>query len=328
MSERIRDTTRANIAKATARQIRTDRQQVNERTHGTNIGFTEPSVQTANIVGGAGSAISSFWEQDDSTTPDSMKALYDANMDGKNLFFEDQDRSIRTLHHALATGLDIKVPDGQYIYFSNVSDGLRISIKDDELQFWKRTTENGFTPGLRIDSLNIEDINALYFGDDNSLSREKIDRETGGGGGNRLDYYASQQHKFWTGASDATEKLLFSVGSDNSSNSVRVHSDASLNVYGNSYFNEDVVIGSTPTEHVAAFLAKIGSDLIPSLDVGYSLGSSDNEWEILWAGSANLGALDLNGELHTIGWRCGACRGWSQSYITWGYFTRYYLVLI
>ena len=117
MSERIRDTTRANIAKATARQIRTDRQQVNERTHGTNIGFTEPSVQTANIVGGAGSAISSFWEQDDSTTPDSMKALYDANMDGKNLFFEDQDRSIRTLHHALATGLDIKVPDGQHIYF-------------------------------------------------------------------------------------------------------------------------------------------------------------------------------------------------------------------
>ena len=150
MSERIRDTTRANIAKATARQIRTDRQQVNERTHGTNIGFTEPSVQTANIVGGAGSAISSFWEQDDSTTPDSMKALYDANMDGKNLFFEDQDRSIRTLHHALATGLDIKVPDGQYIYFSNVSDGLRISIKDDELQFWKRTP-----PGLKITPLHL-----------------------------------------------------------------------------------------------------------------------------------------------------------------------------
>ena len=172
-----------------------------------------------------------------------------------------------------------------------MSDGLRISIKDDELQFWKHNDIDGSTPGLRIDSLNIEDINALYFGDDNSLSREKIDRETGGGGGNRLDYYASQQHKFWTGASDATEKLLFSVGSDDSSNSVRVHSDASLNVYGNSYFNEDVVIGSTPTEHVAAFLAKIGSDLIPSLNDTYELGAQNSVWAKLFTDAADISVL-------------------------------------
>ena len=248
-----------------------------------------------------GSITSEFWELDTETDPESMKALYDANMNEKSLFFENQDRSIRTSHHAHGTGLELKVPDGEYVYFSNTSNGFRISIKDDELQFWKHDSINGSTLGLRIDSLNIEDINALYFGDDNLLSREKIDREIGGGGGNRLDYYAGQQHKFWTGASDLTEKLLFSVGSDSNSNGVKLHSDARLDVDGKAYFNEDVVFGAQPTEHVAAFISKIGSDLIPSLDVGYSLGSSDNEWEILWAGSANLGALDLNGELHQSG---------------------------
>ena len=226
-----------------------------------------------------------------------MKALYPANMNEKSLFFEDQDRSIRTHHHANGTGLELKVPDDEYVYFSNASDGFRISIKDDEMQFWKRTGETTFAPALRIDSLNIEDINALYFGDDNLASREKIDREIGGGGGNRLDYYATQQHKFWTGASDATEKLLFSVGSDSNPNGVKLHSDARLDVDGKAYFNEDVVFGAQPTEHVAAFISKIGSDLIPSLDVGYSLGSSDNEWEILWAGGANLRSLDVSGKL-------------------------------
>ena len=244
-----------------------------------NSRINNPIVSSPASFSAASAVASDFWELDDETTPESMKALYPANMNEKSLFFEDQDRSIRTHHHANGTGLELKVPDDEYVYFSNASDGFRISIKDDELQFWKRTGETTFAPALRIDSLNIEDINALYFGDDNLASREKIDREIGGGGGNRLDYYAEQQHKFWTGASDATEKLLFSVGSDSNSNGVKLHSDARLDVDGKAYFNEDVVFGAQPTEHVAAFISKIGSDLIPSLDVGYSLGSSDNDLE-------------------------------------------------
>ena len=238
-----------------------------------------------------GSITSEFWELDTETDPESMKALYDANMNEKSLFFEEQERSIRTFHHAHGTGLELKVPDGEYVYFSNVSDGFRISIKDDELQFWRRTGENSFAPGLRIDSLNIEDINALYFGDDNAASREKIDREIGGGGGNRLDYYAGQQHKFWTGASDSTEKLLFSIGSDNNSDIVRVHSDASLEVDSKTDFNDDVVFGTQPNEHVAAFISKIGSDLIPSLDDAYTLGKDGAIWQNLYTDAANISVL-------------------------------------
>ena len=209
-----------------------------------NSRINNPIVSSPASFSAASAVASDFWELDDETTPESMKALYPANMNEKSLFFEDQDRSIRTHHHANGTGLELKVPDDEYVYFSNASDGFRISIKDDELQFWKRTGETTFAPALRIDSLNIEDINALYFGDDNLASREKIDREIGGGGGNRLDYYAEQQHKFWTGASDATEKLLFSVGSDSNSNGVKLHSDARLDVDGKAYFNEDVVFGA------------------------------------------------------------------------------------
>ena len=277
-----------------------DQQDTEEQLYGLIAGnsrINNPTVSSPASFSAASAVASDFWELDEETTPESMRALYPANMNEKSLFFEDQERSIRTFHHAHGTGLEFKVPDDEYVYFSNVSDGFRISIKDDELQFWRRTGENSFAPGLRIDSLNIEDINALYFGDDNLASREKIDREIGGGGGNRLDYYAGQQHKFWTGGSDSTEKLLFSIGSDNNSNGVRLHSDARLDVDGNAYFNEDVVFGAQPTEHVAAFISKIGSDLIPSFNIGYDLGSSDNKWGIIWAGGANLEQVNVIGSM-------------------------------
>ena len=90
--------------------------------------------------------------------------------------------------------------------------------------FWKHDSINGSTLGLRIDSLtHIEGYLKLPYTCDRCIIYIKHVKKLT----ERLEvvvvivwrgcHYAGQQHKFWTGASDLTEKLLFTVLAQNDS---------------------------------------------------------------------------------------------------------------
>ncbi|MDI1496216.1 MAG: hypothetical protein K8823_1524 [Cenarchaeum symbiont of Oopsacas minuta] len=232
---------------------------------------------------GGGVVASDFWELDDTTVPESMKALYPANMDGDEfLFFGLQRNSIRRRStNALEEGIEITLGEADRLEIKTGDDSIpRIQFNRDEMTLYNRIG-NFIFPNMIISSQFIEGPLAIFFGPNGQTSREKIDYNIGDGGGKRLDYYATQQHKFWTGSDDSTAKLLMRIGTDDNPLDIEINADAGrFDIDTEAFFNESVVLGGESADLIA-FNGRISSDILPSTNEAWSLGNSINRWDNL-----------------------------------------------